>query len=70
MRWACVAFGIAAAAISLKAAGGVQVTVNEAAKRVDITIDGKPFTSYIWPDTVKKPVLYPIRDATGTLVTR
>jgi hypothetical protein len=48
----------------------VNVTVNEAAKRVDITIDGNPFTSYIWPVTVKKPVLYPIRDAKGTLVTR
>ena len=70
MRWACIAFGIAAATLSLNAAGGVQVTVNEAAKRVDITIDGKPFTSYIWPDTIKKPVLYPIRDAKGTLVTR
>jgi len=48
----------------------VQLTVNESAKRVDVAIDGKPFTAYIWPDTVKKPVLYPIRDAHGTLVTR
>jgi hypothetical protein len=51
-------------------AKGVQVTANEAAKRVDVTIDGKPFTSYIWPDTQKKPVLYPIRTAAGTVVTR
>ena len=43
----------------------IQVTPNEAAKRVDITIDGKPFTSYIWPDTLKKPVLYPLRTANG-----
>ncbi|HEY2434418.1 MAG TPA: PmoA family protein [Vicinamibacterales bacterium] len=49
---------------------GVNVKVDEAARRVDVTVDGKPFTSYIWPDTVKKPVLYPIRDAHGTLVTR
>src|SRR5919198_3779480 len=68
MGWACLV--ILAAAIPLGAAGGVQVTVNESAKRVDISIDGKPFTSYIWPDNVKKPVLYPIRDANGTLVTR
>ena len=26
---------------------------------------GKPFTSYIWPTTLKKPVLYPIVDADG-----
>jgi hypothetical protein len=56
--------------LPLRAAGHVEVTVNEAAKRVDITIDGRPFTSYIWTETVKKPVLYPIRDASGTLVTR
>jgi hypothetical protein len=52
------------------AAKGVQVTADEAGKRVDITIDGQPFTSYIYPDTIKKPVLYPIRTSAGTLVTR
>ena len=51
-------------------AKGVQFVTNEAAKRVDITIDGKPFTSYIWPDTLKKPVLYPLRTSNGTVVTR
>ena len=51
-------------------AKGVQVVTNEASRRVDITVDGKPFTSYIWPETLKKPVLYPIRTAAGTLVTR
>jgi Family of unknown function (DUF6807) len=56
--------------LPLGAAGGVELKVNESAKRVDITIDGKPFTSYIWPSTLKKPVLYPIRTANGTLVTR
>ena len=48
----------------------ITVTPNEAAKRVDVTIDGKPFTSYIWPTTIKKPVLYPLRTSRGTLVTR
>jgi hypothetical protein len=51
-------------------ARGVQVVANESARRVDITIDGKPFTSYIWPSTSKKPVLYPLRTAKGTVVTR
>ena len=49
---------------------GVQVTVKEADRRVDVTVDGQPFTSYVWPTTLKKPVLYPIRTAKGTLVTR
>jgi methane monooxygenase PmoA-like len=48
----------------------VTVTPNESAKRVDVEIGGKPFTSYIWPEQVKKPVLDPIRSAGGTLVTR
>ena len=52
------------------AASGVQIVPNEAARRVDVTIDGQPFTSYIWPDSVKKPVLYPLRTNKGTLVTR
>jgi hypothetical protein len=43
---------------------------NEVQKRVDVTIDGKPFTAYIYPTTLKKPVLYPIRTAAGTLITR
>jgi hypothetical protein len=51
-------------------AGGVELKVNEAATRVDVTIDGKPFTSYVWPGTLKKPVLYPLRTAKGTIVTR
>ena len=70
MRLACVAVIAVAAAVSLKGSTGVEVKVNEAAARVDVTIDGKPFTSYIWPATLKKPVLYPIRTATGALVTR
>jgi hypothetical protein len=56
--------------LAARAPSHVAVRVNEAARRVDVTIAGRPFTSYIWPDTVKKPVLYPIRDAKGTLVTR
>jgi len=49
---------------------GVEVIANEAARRVDVTIDGKPFTSYIWPTTLKKPVLYPLIDSDGVTVTR
>jgi hypothetical protein len=48
----------------------VTVIANEQARRVDISIDGQPFTSYIWPTTLKKPVLYPLRTAKGTIVTR
>jgi hypothetical protein len=48
----------------------IEVVPNEAERRVDVTVDGKPFTSYIWPASQKKPVLFPVRSAKGTLVTR
>jgi hypothetical protein len=70
MRWVCAAILTVAAVVAVKSAGGVEIKVNEAARRVDVTIDGQPFTSYIWPDTLKKPVLYPLRTAKGTVVTR
>jgi Methane oxygenase PmoA len=52
------------------AARGVRLVVYESGHRVDVFVDGQPFTSYIWPDSVKKPVLYPLRTARGTIVTR
>ncbi|HEX9107400.1 MAG TPA: PmoA family protein, partial [Longimicrobiales bacterium] len=48
----------------------VQVVRKDADRRVDVLVDGQPFTSYIYPETIKKPVLYPIRSADGTVVTR
>jgi hypothetical protein len=48
----------------------VSVVVNEQGRRVDVSVDGQPFTSYIWPNTLKKPVLYPLRTDKGTIVTR
>ncbi|HEX8142433.1 MAG TPA: PmoA family protein [Pyrinomonadaceae bacterium] len=48
----------------------VRLAVNEAARRVDVFIDGEPFTSYVWPETLMKPVLFPIRTAGGAIVTR
>jgi hypothetical protein len=70
-------FGLAAATLllttstfSATTASGVQVVADEAHRRVDITIDGQPFTSYIWPVSLKKPVLYPLVSDEGITVTR
>jgi hypothetical protein len=65
-----VVAAVLCAAPALAQDKGVKVAANEAAGRVDITVDGKPFTSYIYPSSLKKPVLYPIRSAKGTLITR
>jgi hypothetical protein len=48
----------------------VELVKNEAEHRVDVLVDKKPFTSYSWVDTVKKPILFPVRTAKGTVVTR
>ena len=50
--------------------GGVKVTPNVEQRRVDVTIDGAPFTSYVWPTTLKKPVLYPLIAPGGIEVSR
>jgi hypothetical protein len=42
----------------------------EADKKIDVLIDGKPFTSFCWPDNVYKPLLYPVFTSGGTEITR
>jgi len=64
---ACTLQGMAFAANGTK---GVQVVADEAHQRVDITIDGTPFTSYVWPTVLKKPVLFPLIAADGVDVVR
>jgi len=58
------------AVTSLGQERGVRLAKNEQSRRVDVFVDGQPFTSYIWPATLTKPVLYPLRTALGTVVTR
>jgi hypothetical protein len=64
MAW--VGFAVLASA----AGPAVEIRSDEAGRRVDVLVDGKPFTSYIYPTTIKKPVLFPLRTDKGTLVTR
>lgn len=48
----------------------IQLIQNDAEKKVDVLIDGELFTSYIYPENIAKPVLYPIKTAKGNLITR
>lgn len=48
----------------------VEAVPNEAARRLDVLVDGAPFTAYIFPETIKKPVLSPLRMASGSIATR
>jgi Family of unknown function (DUF6807) len=61
---------IASAIVAQQQERGVRIVKNEASRRVDVFVDGQPFTSYVWPEMLKTPVLYPLRTAKGTVVTR
>ena len=61
-----------AAFAPLHAQKGVQLIDKPAEKKVAVLIDGQPFTDYFYPETdvLKKAVLYPLRTANGTIITR
>ena len=48
----------------------VKVVKSATENKVDISIGGKLFTSFLYPDSLEKPVLYPLYTANGTVVTR
>jgi hypothetical protein len=48
----------------------VNVSEKTGENKVEISADGKPFTCYIWPNTLKKPVLWPVVAPAGQTVTR
>jgi len=64
-------FSFSVNAKSKKEAGlKIGFVVSEADKKVDVMIGGKLFTSYIWPNNVMKPVLFPVMTSEGTEITR
>ena len=48
----------------------IQLISNEAEKKVEVRIGGELFTAYTYPNSIKKPVLYPIITPEGTKITR
>ncbi len=48
----------------------VRVAPAETSRRIDVYIGAQLFTAYLFPDTVKKPVLFPLRTAGGGVITR
>ena len=63
---------VAITAFGQKKGDRIQLTHNEAQKKVEVSVDGKPFTAYIYPGpaVLKKAALYPIRTAGGNFITR
>jgi hypothetical protein len=48
----------------------ITLQVNGAEQKVDVLIDGQLFTSYIYPDMIKKPVFWPLMSPAGNMLTR
>jgi hypothetical protein len=48
----------------------VKLLVNDPEQKVDVMIDGKLFTSYIYPGKIKKHVLWPVMSPAGNMLTR
>ena len=48
----------------------ITVAVDAANHRVAVTAGGQPFTTFLYPDSLEKPVLYPIYAPDGQLITR
>lgn len=46
------------------------VDVKQGQDRIDVTIDGQPFTTFYFGENTMKPYLSPLRTATGAVVTR
>jgi Methane oxygenase PmoA len=59
-------FGMGCAALLC----GASVTLKKAPNQIDVSIDGKPFTTYYFDAAVAKPYLMPLRTASGAVVTR
>ncbi len=48
----------------------IDLNVDEQNKKVEVFADGQLFTAYIYPDNVKKPVLWPLVSPKGNILTR
>jgi hypothetical protein len=56
--------------LCVPAAFAANVTFHKGDGRVDVSIDGKPFTTFYFGTDTPKPYLHPLRAADGTIVTR
>ena len=63
----CLALALCSSVVQ---AQSVKIAENKEKKQIDVTVDGQPFTSYVFWDDQKKPILYPLRTSKGTIVTR
>ena len=65
-------WAVGLSALALSAQAQIKLEHKPDQKKVEVTVDGKPFTAYIYPEqnVLRKAVLYPVLTANGTAVTR
>jgi len=51
-------------------AQSVRLVKDSKANKIDVFVGKQLFTSFLYPDTLEKPVLYPLHAASGAVVTR
>jgi hypothetical protein len=56
-------------ALALGPVAAVQVAPHPVAPRVDVLVDGAPFTSYLFLTAMPRPALFPLRAANGSPIT-
>lgn len=62
---------VALASVGITAPASAQVTIKQGAEQIVVDIDGKPFTTFfIGGANLNRPYLYPLRTASGKMVTR
>lgn len=54
----------------LIAQSAAKVKLVQADHKIDVLVDGKPFTSYMYPASLEKPFLYPVIAPSGSVITR
>ena len=67
---ACMLLTVLASTSSGQKNEPVKIVKDAKENKFNILIGGKPFTSFLYPGNIEKPVLYPIRSSKGTVVTR
>jgi hypothetical protein len=48
----------------------VRIIKSPTENKITVLINNNPFTTFLYPDSLEKPVLYPVHAANGTIVTR
>jgi hypothetical protein len=66
LAWAALALSLSAAVLH----AAEEVELKRQGDHIDVSIEGKAFTTYYFGSDSPKPYLHPLRSAQGTVVTR